>query len=239
MAFGGLTTIGALAGIDALMNYYGYETDQWGRRWMKKGPDGTEVVHTLASPVNKTLKYAYWLYDFGRPEDTELGVGRMLDRVKMETGPMIKATLSLAENRKMGGDSVYNKFDELSVQLTDAAEFMFRELVGIADLQLGEEHGGRWKGSRPSTRAKLEKEIGAVVQALSFLQTMHVYARKEPKQKMARDILTLNTDYEKDIRKAKIMEKKYDKKAWKANYERRIDAIVKRQRLREQRRRRR
>jgi hypothetical protein len=246
MALGLATSIGMLAGIDAWMKYAGYTTDQWGRRWTKevRTPQGKETqVVTLAVPLNKTLKYVYWLIDFNDLDPTELGLGRVMDKLKMESGPMIKTVLDVVSNRKMGGGSVYNKFDDKSIQMADAGIYVVNELIGIVDAQLARKITGRkavprFANKNERVRRALEKEVPKLIKALNFVQTMHIYSKAGPKRKMAAELNRLNSDLTTEIFFKELAGKEYDQKTWIKNYKKRVNEIVKRERLRSQRARR-
>lgn len=137
---GGLVgLIAANMGKDMLMKHHGYESDEWGRRYVKEvetDEGSKEVVLTFSDPTNLFLKYIYRGQKslFGPPSD-DTAIGKFLNEMKYELHPLYRIVgLELAQNRTWDGQRIVDPNEDPMTKVGKTMEYAFQNLLPAVQL---------------------------------------------------------------------------------------------------------
>lgn len=156
-AYGALSTVMINLGWHMFMTMNGFDDDEPGRKYVKKIKTSTgekELVITYSNPANMFSKYmsrawAAW--------GSENPIGTMFDMNSWEIHPLYRTMYQLKENKKPGGQPIYEEFDDphekafkiawhgfsnIFALLDAASRFVSREPKAIADAREAIEKDG-------------------------------------------------------------------------------------------------
>jgi hypothetical protein len=232
LAWGALVTASTLIGIDMTMRAWGYEPEKWGRTWVKEvdTPSGPKQIRvSLASPINKSLKYLQWLIDYtpflGR-ENPRVGAGlaKLGKEISYEGTPLISTVARLFNNRQPDGQKIWYEFDNDVTKYGKSAKFLLKEIVGAFGI---ETPGSQFKREGEDTRAELVDNLEPLIKFFSdYGMTFFVSSRQGRDQQYARDIAQLTNEFKKEIKDAERRDLPIDMDAMTDEYLRRIDVLL-------------
>lgn len=194
-ARGLLYTLAIILGKHYMMTKWGYEADQFSRRYSKvvetdEGPK--ELVHTFSNPANLPLKYYHRAKALFDPATTNR-IKRVVMASKWEFHPVYRVALDIVTNQKADFDYVYDPFAKGGVpeQAVQIARYATGELVrvssGLIEERKGEELVKAYKA--------MQKDLGKF-KALIMRPFVFTYLRKVKDVRVAGQLFRL----EKELR---------------------------------------
>lgn len=155
-AKGFTTMLAANFAVDAIMQYYGFEVDEWGRKFSKtvETADGQkDFVITWSHPANMFSKYINRFLDAFVENDVRPGVGEFIGANKWELHPVYGIANSISNNQDGAGNEVYHPFEKLPFQILDVASFILKEAFPIINAATTTE-------DEKANRVLLQEEFG-------------------------------------------------------------------------------
>jgi len=139
-AIGALGTVAVNLAFDALMNSFGFEQDEWGRKYKKvvqteEGP--RELVLTWSSPSNMIQRYLFKVTGAADPAQ-ENKIKKFATSLSYEITPLIKNTYAVIANDKGGGEQIYSEFDTPLVQTAKLAVYALTSSFQILKVAMGD-----------------------------------------------------------------------------------------------------
>lgn len=194
-ARGLLYTLAIILGKHYMMTKWGYEADQFSRRYSKvvetdEGPK--ELVHTFSNPANLPLKYYHRAKALFDPATTNR-IKRVVMASKWEFHPVYRVALDIVTNQKADFDYVYDPFAKGGIpeQAVQIARYATGELVrvssGLIEERKGEELVKAYKA--------MQKDLGKF-KALIMRPFVFTYLRKVKDVRVAGQLFRL----EKELR---------------------------------------
>jgi hypothetical protein len=203
LAMGAFVTLAALSGVDEwLTRMWGYERDQWGRKYTRVVdlPDGGETtrVINLASPLNKMVKYWYWAAAVGAVGETNK-LQSMLSRLKWESTPVIRIGLQAIENRQGNGLQIRYFSDSGPKQAVDTVTWGLREVFKMIDVLKVFRAGKVYPKLSPDDNAAMIADMENTFKVLEALSIVFVSSRKPKDRIVAAKIRNIVSQTRKDV----------------------------------------
>ena len=135
---GGLAMLTAInVGRHMLMLHYGFESDQWGRRYVKEIEDADgvtkELVITMSDPTNLFIKYGHYVHEslFGRPSN-KTWIGKLANDLRYEVHPFYRIILGeLAHNRDWAGKPITADGQSPVKKALLQARYLFQQFLPV------------------------------------------------------------------------------------------------------------
>jgi hypothetical protein len=237
LALGAITSTAALWAINSLMESAGYEEDEWGRKWVKEvGDTGEEITVNMTNPLNKNIKYLYWLTAAMDPGELNPAAA-VWNRAKWEATPIYRIGLQIVQNRQPNGKPVYEPLDDWKRNLMDITRFTVREVVGmlnyydtVKNIIKGEPT--LFEGTNPETRRALSNDVGNILTGLEALGLAFIGHRSNKERRVAGKMRGLTNHLRKSIIRNYIDTPpedytEEDADRWTEEYEERMDILDK------------
>jgi len=157
LAAGLLFLVGGILIRHYIMKKLGFETDDFGVRYVKtfydeeEGRD-KELVIYFSAPDNIWLRYWHRWKTF--PQNPKQLEG-FLNRIKWDLHPLYLLSINLLSNKKPNGEVIYNPYDNPAEQFEDEMKFIIQSLVRIIEQIPNEE-------KEKEAFEQLQEEVGNI-----------------------------------------------------------------------------
>lgn len=115
-----LGTLAVILAIDQLYtNGFGFEREEWGRKYSKKVTDDEGVERnlnvTLSNPANLFVKFYWRAVESFAPGNTS-AFKNLVQKNKYEFTPVIRTAYDFFENKRPDGEPIYNNYGDSSLE---------------------------------------------------------------------------------------------------------------------------
>ena len=168
-------TLGMITALHVVMTtFMGFEKDQWGRRYIKKGVETLQgvkdIVFTFSAPMNMFLKYIFRAYEsFGDPAITRAFI-EFAKKNSWELHPVWRIVIGLAYNERINGKPIAETLLDPSVRIARTMTWVMREASALVDEVVTSVSG---QTDEAETRKVLQDEFGKLSE---FVARMFVYS---------------------------------------------------------------
>jgi hypothetical protein len=216
LALGGLTMVGTLFGIEMVMSAWGYEPEEWGRKWVRvvNTPEGEKrSTVTISNPLNKMIKYFHISRKLLADDPEVKTLASRLGQFKWDLTPAYRIALDLVDNRQPNGRPIYKEFDNRDTKLLKSFAFAAKEVLGMYDF-IGERE---------------QRDLNNVLTWMAKYQLVFVYGKGGVDAKFAADVQKLTGTLRRDLKDTAKMEgitaSQEAEKVWVKNYMERIKQL--------------
>jgi hypothetical protein len=173
------------------MNSFGFEQDEWGRKYKKivstEEEGDKELVLTWSSPSNMIQRYLFKITDAFKPEQ-ENRLKKLTSSLSYEITPLIKNTYAIIANDRGGGEQIYSEFDTPVKQAALVALYGVTSSFQILKLAMGDSFTESY--STQEADAILDKDLNMfwnfMRNAFAFTYTRSTEERRKAAQIMAK-----------------------------------------------------
>jgi hypothetical protein len=204
LVLGAMVSAGALWAINSMNVAAGYEEEEWGRKWVKQvGDTGEEITLNMTNPLNKNIKYLYWLK--GMVDPGELNPANAVwQRAKWEATPLYRIGLMALDNRKGNGKQIRKSFDDWDKQWMDTIKWSLRETIGMLNyydkaMSIWKDEPTLFKETNPELRRALANDVNTLYTGLEAMGLAFVGHRKSKERRTVAKINNLVRTLRKEI----------------------------------------
>jgi hypothetical protein len=237
MAMFGFITV--QMGFDLLMKSWGYDDEEWGRKYVKtimteEGPK--ELVVNWSTPINLFTKYMYRAERLINPDPAERDpLSKFAGEFLYEFHPLYQTAYRLFGTKKrFDGMPIYNEFDDREVQIRDTLKWLVMEEMFPITNSIAEQVSPKSSTrSERQTKAHIRKSIkewgvhGAVAKALEIFPDWFTfrYVRSTEDKRVQYKLDAMKRRFSADV-KREIMEYGRVRPEWYRNYVKRHMEVI-------------